>query len=260
MVAWRIKNVANASVPGSIDGLASDTASLRSAVTQIANERARVFAMSKDIKMTMYAPQASTAVEYRKIFACPAMLLHLASSKYENKEIKINDPLINDDTQKNRFYWFAKWNLATYYNHAAIDLTSTSIKLTVPTTGSLYDASGSSTSTVVWTAIDNTIPIGQQIGWLVFNMYEKSISTSLVNSPNPYELELYGISAEDILLRDLTPTQISAAVIEMRKLVILKYNTNRQLEVTAADCTGITWANPIAQTPAAALTPEIIAA
>lgn len=91
-------------------------------------------------------------------------------------------------------------------------------------------------------------------------MYEKSISSSLVNSPNPYELELYGISAEDILLRDLTPTQISAAVIEMRKLVILKYNTNRQLELTAADCTGITWANPFAQTPAAALTPEIITA
>jgi len=101
--------------------------------------------------------------------------LHLASSSYENREIKVNDPLIADDNGKNRFLWFAKWNVKMYYPHAPADLTQTTTSLTVPTTGSLYDMTGT-TSTIatnfLWN-IPNTLPFGQQIGWLVFNMYER---------------------------------------------------------------------------------------
>ena len=126
----------------------------------IAAERAYFFSRSKGIKMTKYAAQATTGVEYRKIFSCPAQLLHLAHSAYENREIKVDDPLIKDDSSLNRFMWFAKWNLATYYSHAPADLTLTTTALTVPATGSLYDQTGSNTPTELWASIDKTLPFG----------------------------------------------------------------------------------------------------
>ena len=131
--------------------------------------------------------------------------------------------------------WFAKWNLVTYYSHAPADLTLSTTDLTVPLTGSLSDNNGSGAWT---TAIDNTLPFGQQLGWLVFNMYERQFTISTTAAVNLNELELYGIAAEDILIRELTPDQIKAAVIEMRKIVTAKYNAStptRQLILASSD-------------------------
>jgi hypothetical protein len=107
--------------------------------------------------MTKYAAYATTGLEYRKIFSCPAQLLHLAHEYYENRELKVNDPLIVDDNGKNRFLWFAKWNLVTYYSHAATDLTQTAHSLITPTTGSLTDTTGPSPST--WATIDSKLKL-----------------------------------------------------------------------------------------------------
>lgn len=245
-----------------------DAVTLKAAVDMIAAERANFFSRSKDIKMTKYAPQATSGIEYRKIFSCPAQLLHLAHANYENREIKVNDPLIQDDSGKNRFLWFAKWNLVTYYSHAPADLTLTTTALTVPTTGSLYDQTGSLTTPDLWTSIDKTLPFGQQLGWLVFNMYESVIpkvsGPNLINSApvQPYELEIFGISAEDILLRELTVLNIFDAVVAMRNIVNSKYNLStptRQFTLVATDTSGITWADPVAKTAAAPLTSAIVA-
>ena len=169
--------------------------------------------------MIMFAPYATTGLEYRKFFSCPAQLLHLAHEYYENRELKVSDPLIRDDSGKNRFLWFAKWNLATYYSHAPADLTLTTTSLTGPTTGSLTDLTGPAPST--WAtieaklklkAIDSTLPFGQQLGWLVFNMYNSVIMRVDIDINNkaiqPYELEIYGISAEDVLLREFSYTTL----------------------------------------------------
>ena len=40
----------------------------------------------------------------------------------------------------------------------------------------------------------------------------------------PYELEIFGISAEDVLLREYSATTLHAAVIAMRNIVKLRYN------------------------------------
>ena len=78
----------------------------------------------------------------------------------------------------------------------------------------------------------------------------------------PYELEIFGISVEDILLRELTAQNIKDAVVVMRNVVNAKYNTStpqRQFTLVASDTSGITWADPVAKTAAAPLTSAIVA-
>lgn len=99
-------------------------------------------------------------------------------------------------------------------------------------------------------------------------MYEsvilKTSGPNLINTAlvQPYELEIFGISAEDILLRELTANNIFDAVVAMRNIVNSKYNLTapvRQLTLGAADTSGITWADPVAKTAAAPLTNAIVA-
>ena len=107
--------------------------------------------------------------------------------------------------------------------------------LITPTTGSLTDSTGPSPST--WATldsklklkvIDTSLPFGEQLGWLVFNMYNSVIMSTNIDIDNkaiqPYELEIFGISAEDVLLREFDATKLKAAVVAMRNIVKLRYN------------------------------------
>ena len=113
----------------------------------------------------------------------------------------VNDDLIKDDNGNNRFLWFAKWNQKKYYP-TATDLTSTTIKLGSNKVSSLEDKDGG-TVVPAWDAITDTLPIGEQIGRLSGSIYEKVRKEIKLDAEKVAygELELYGVSATDVLIR-----------------------------------------------------------